>query len=83
MNLSDGINHPDHYTQNGSIECIAAIKASMPLEEFLGAMKANVIKYLWRYRDKNGPIDLRKAAVYLNWLIEAYDEFLIQEGVIK
>jgi Protein of unknwon function (DUF3310). len=71
----DKINHPDHYTHQGTIECIEAIKSSMSPEEFLGAMKANVIKYLWRYRHKDGAVDLHKAFVYLHWLIEAYDEF--------
>ena len=33
--------------------------------------KGNIIKYLWRYRLKNGAEDLRKARVYLNWMIEA------------
>lgn len=36
--------------------------------------KGNVIKYLWRYRLKNGTEDLRKAAVYLDWMIEAEEK---------
>ena len=65
--LSDAIN-PSHYKQGG-IECIDAIKASMKYEEFAGYLKGNIIKYLWRYKDKNGVEDLRKAAWYLEKLI--------------
>lgn len=63
----DNVN-PAHYKQGG-IECIEAIKASMTNEEFLGYLKGNTMKYLWRYNDKNGLEDLRKGQVYLQWLI--------------
>ena len=65
---SDNVNHPAHYTQGG-IECIEAIKASMTEEEFRGYLKGCQIKYLWRYRLKNGVEDLKKASWYLNRLI--------------
>ena len=58
---------PKHY--KGEIECIAAIKASMSKSQFVGYLKGNVIKYLWRYDRKNGLEDLEKANVYLSWLI--------------
>jgi len=32
-----------------------------------------MLQYLMRFMDKNGVEDLKKARVYLNWLIEAYD----------
>ena len=70
--MSDPVNHPSHYTQGG-IECIEAIKASMSEEEFLGYLKGNAMKYLWRYRYKGNPSqDLRKAAFYLNLLDEEF-----------
>jgi len=68
MILSD-IEHPSHYTQGG-IECIEAIRASMTKEAFLGYLKGNIQKYLWRYENKGGSVDLKKAEVYLRWLIE-------------
>lgn len=71
--MSDNVNHPDHYTQGG-VECIAAIRASMTLEAFRGYLKGNIQKYLWRYEKKNGLEDLKKAHVYLGWLIETYKE---------
>lgn len=68
--MSDSVHHPGHYT-SGEIECIDAIKASMTPEEFEGYCKGNFIKYVWRYRDKNGIEDLEKANVYLKWLIDS------------
>ena len=64
----DMVNHPSHYTQGG-VECIEALKASMSAEEFRGYLKGCNMKYMWRYRLKNGLEDLRKAQWYLNRLI--------------
>ena len=64
----DNVNQPGHYTAGG-IECIQAIKASMSPEEYQGYLKGNALKYLWRFRHKNGVEDLRKMQVYINWLI--------------
>lgn len=69
--IRDNINNPEHYT-TGDIECIDAIKASMSHEEYIGFLKGNVIKYLWRYRLKGkekSVEDLGKAQWYLNKLI--------------
>lgn len=66
---NDSVNHPQHYTQGG-IECIEAIKASMTTLEFQGYLKGNCLKYLWRWRAKGGKEDLKKARVYLDWLIK-------------
>lgn len=65
----DNVNSPSHYNESG-IECIEAIRASLG-DEFGGYCKGNVMKYLWRYKYKNGVEDLKKARVYLDWLIEA------------
>lgn len=66
----DMVNHPFHYAQGG-IECIKAIEASMEPKGFQDYCKGNVMKYIWRWRDKAGVEDLKKAQVYLNWLIES------------
>jgi hypothetical protein len=65
----DSVNRPSHYA-SGGVECIEAIKASMSREAFLGYLKGNVQKYLWRYEKKaNPPEDLKKARWYLERLI--------------
>jgi hypothetical protein len=64
------VNSPDHYTAEGSIECIEAIEAQLTPEEFRGFLKGNVAKYVWRERHKNGREDLRKAQWYINHLVK-------------
>ena len=67
---NDAVQHPPHYT-HGGIECIEAIRASMTADGFCDYCKGNIIKYIWRWRDKGGVEDLHKASVYLDWLINA------------
>lgn len=68
--MNDAVNHPSHYT-SGGIECIEAIEASMGTDSFQDYCKGNIIKYIWRWRNKGGVEDLKKARVYLDWLIES------------
>ena len=66
----DPVESPVHYN-TGSVECIEAIKASMPDTEFEGYLKGNAMKYLWRYGYKGKPVeDLKKAQWYLARLTE-------------
>jgi hypothetical protein len=65
----DPVNSPSHYA-SGGIECIEAIKESMSREAFLGYLKGNVQKYMWRYEKKVNLVeDLKKARWYLERLI--------------
>lgn len=68
--MSDPVNQPKHYNQ-GAVECIDAIRASMDPEGFAAYCKGNTLKYLWRYRYKGKAVqDLMKAEWYLRRLIE-------------
>lgn len=67
--MSDNINSPDHYTAGG-IETIDFMRAKMTDEQFQGYCTGNILKYMSRYPFKNGVEDLKKAAKYLEWLIE-------------
>ena len=71
-NVVDMVNSPPHYNQQG-VECIDAIHAATA-DGFQYYLQGNIMKYVWRYRYKNGKQDLRKAAWYLEKLIETYDE---------
>jgi hypothetical protein len=64
----DNVNKPPHY--QGDIECIDAIKASMSHSQFIGYLKGNIQKYIWRFDRKNGVEDLKKAQWYLDRLIK-------------
>jgi len=61
--MKDAIN-PSHYRQ-GTIETIEYI-----LDQSMDYLEGNVIKYISRYKYKNGLEDLEKAKWYLDKLIE-------------
>jgi len=63
MAIDDPVNSPAHYTQ-GEMEVITAIEG-LGLDYHQG----NVLKYVARYRHKNGLEDLRKAKWYIDRLI--------------
>ena len=60
------VEHPSHYT-HGNIETIDIIKDSVT--DFSSYCHGNILKYVIRYKHKNGIEDLKKARQYLNWLI--------------
>ena len=67
----DNIN-PNHYRQ-GKIECIDALEAATTNLMGLDAVcTANAIKYLWRWQEKGGLEDLRKAKWYINKLLDKH-----------
>lgn len=66
----DMVNHPAHYTQGG-IECIDAIKAAVTgLTGIEAVCTGNIIRYIWRWKFKNGLEDLKKCRWYIDKLIE-------------
>ena len=69
MNNNDQVNAPKHYTYGG-IETMDYLKAKMTKEMFEGFLVGNVMKYVSRYREKNGRQDLEKAQWYLNKLLK-------------
>ena len=64
----DMVNQPPHYNQD-KVECIDAIESATD-NGFENYLQGNIIKYVWRYRYKNGVEDLEKAQWYLNKLIK-------------
>ena len=66
--MEDMVNHPPHYNTAG-IETIDAIRAATN-EGFEYYAQGNVLKYVWRYRYKNGSEDLEKALWYLKEMIK-------------
>ena len=76
--LSDNINRPAYYTA-GKVECIDALEsATVNLTGIEAVCTANAIKYLWRWKQKNGVEDLQKAKWYIERLIEKEQEDLKQ-----
>jgi len=72
-NPVDMVESPPHYN-NGSIECIEAIEAMLSKDEYIGYLRGNALKYMWRFRYKSKPFeDLRKA----RWYEERLMKFLL------
>jgi len=70
----DMVNEPPHY-KNGKIECIVAMEAMLTPEEFIGYLRGNAFKYMWRYRNKGkAHEDLQKAQWYLSRLVFIHNE---------
>jgi len=66
----ENVEHPNYYTAGG-IECIDAVHAVT--KNLIGmecVCTANVLKYIWRWKLKNGVEDLKKAKWYLEYLID-------------
>lgn len=71
----DNVNHPSHYKTKSGLETIDVIRAFT--EDLVGIEAvdtANIIKYICRWKKKNGLEDLKKAQWYLNNLIEKVEK---------
>jgi len=70
----DNVN-PAHYRRNSieTIEVIEVMVSGWPPET--AYRLGNVLKYLWRHREKGGVESLRKAQWYLQREIDALKEF--------
>ena len=63
----------DHYASK-SVQPWQAMESWMSAEAFSGFLLGNCIKYLSRYREKNGTQDLQKCQHYLAKLCEHESE---------
>lgn len=78
--MTDLVNHPPHYISETGIETIDVIDAfTFDLKGREAVYTANVLKYICRWKNKNGIQDLKKANWYLQRLIE-YVETIEKEN---
>lgn len=64
----DMVEKPSHY--QGKVECIDAIEAACEgLNGVEAYLTGTTLKYIYRWKKKNGAEDLRKARQYLNRLL--------------
>ena len=69
----DNVNSPDHY--QGKVECIDCIEsATAGLSGLEAFCTGNAIKYLYRWKHKNGIEDLKKAKWYIDKIISINGE---------
>ena len=74
-NELDMVNHPKHYKAKNGMEVIDVIEAfTANLEGYEATHTGNVIKYICRWKEKNGLEDLKKAQWYLERLIKNIEE---------
>ena len=78
MAASVGLAIPgNHYRARGGIEPIDFIVSNS-----LDFLEGNVVKYVSRYRHKDGLKDLKKAQQYLTWLIEREEKAGQRNGAV-
>jgi hypothetical protein len=71
----DMVNHPSHYKSEKGLETIDVIEAfTADLQGIEATDTGNIIKYICRWKHKNGIQDLEKARWYLNHLINKLKE---------
>ena len=69
------VTHPPHYQSESGLEVIDVIEAyTTNLNGIEATDTGNIIKYMCRWKSKNGLQDLRKAAWYLEHLISKVEE---------
>lgn len=70
MSMNNPI-QPSHYHSKDAsgIECSDAQRAMLGIEGYCAYLAGMVIKYTWRYEQKNGLEDLRKAKQCIEMLI--------------
>ena len=71
----DMVNHPPHYISETGLEVIDVIEAfTFNLSGIEATDTGNAIKYICRWKEKNGIEDLKKAQWYINHLINVLEK---------
>ena len=69
------VSHPSHYISETGLEAIDVIEAfTFDLKGIEATDTGNILKYMCRWKNKNGLQDLEKAKWYLDHLIDHVKE---------
>lgn len=82
----DVVNHPSHYCQEGSMECIEEMELVFGIEAVMNFCLLNTWKYRKRALYKNKEEDLKKSDWYMNKykeLSEKKESQLRESNIIK
>lgn len=71
---NDSVNHPSHYCQEGSMECLDEMGAVFGKDALMTFCLLNVWKYRKRALYKNGEEDLKKSDFYMKKYVELKEE---------
>ena len=67
----DPVVNPNHYKTKSGLETIEVLEAFTDgLNGIEAVCTANALKYLCRWKKKNGIVDLEKSIWYINYLIQ-------------
>lgn len=81
--MNDNVRNPKHYQGRNGLEAIDVHRNFMNGEQLTGYHLGNLLKYILRYRQKNGIEDLEKAKVHMDWLIEKEKAILKNEKDLR
>lgn len=70
--INDNVNHPAHY-ETGKFECFDVMIETQGKEAVLNFCICNAFKYIYRFRNKGGDEDIKKANWYLSKYLELRD----------
>lgn len=76
------VSHPSHYQLANGLEVIDVIEAfTADLKGIEATDTGNVLKYMGRWKQKNGLQDLKKARWYLEHLIEHVEKLEPEQAI--
>lgn len=68
------VNHPDHYNQDGRMECIDQMVLLFGRAAVADFCRCNIFKYQYRYNTTNNQTDIDKAEWYAQYLEQLESE---------
>lgn len=81
LEFADNVNHPNHYMSETGMETIDVIEAfTFDLTGIEAFNTGNILKYICRWKKKNGVEDLKKAKWYLENLIKHVEKMEKENG---
>lgn len=81
MNKKADPTNPDHYKNSTSLECIEAMEIVLGDLGVTYFCVGNAWKYIWRWKNKNGIEDLKKAKWYIEKAWELIDGVVMPAGI--
>lgn len=67
----DPVTSPSHYAGHTGIECKTAMESMLGTDAYTAYMQGCTFKYLWRWKEKNGVEDLKKARECIGNMLDA------------
>lgn len=85
--IDQDVINPSHYKNQCSLECIETMLMAFGSDKVYDFCICNAWKYMWRYQNKNGAGDIKKARWYVEKAKELIPEYLewqnIEEALTK